>query len=187
MQKKLAFPVSKSLDQFKSLYGSISGASKPLSSRPSVDTVSSGSFANLKLTAEKLVKEQASAKTDLENANAKLKKSQACVRALEEKLQNALNENAKLQVKQKEDEKLWKGLESKFSSTKTLCDQLTETLQNLAGLVQDAEKDKETLENKLSASSKTLDSLSKQMDGLSLKLDSAQEAIRTRNIWLSLL
>ncbi|XP_022637869.1 synaptonemal complex protein 1 isoform X1 [Vigna radiata var. radiata] len=181
MQKKLAFPVSKSLDQFKSLYGSISGASKPLSSRPSVDTVSSGSFANLKLTAEKLVKEQASAKTDLENANAKLKKSQECVRALEEKLQNALNENAKLQVKQKEDEKLWKGLESKFSSTKTLCDQLTETLQKLAGLVQDAEKDKETLENKLSASSKTLDSLSKQMDGLSLKLDSAQETIRTRD------
>lgn len=59
------------------------------------------------------------------------------MRALEEKLQNALNENAKLQVKQKEDEKLWKGLESKFSSTKTLCDQLTETLQKLAGLVQD--------------------------------------------------
>ena len=59
------------------------------------------------------------------------------VRALEEKLQNAFNENAKLKVKQKEDEKLWKGLESKFSSTKTLCDQLTETLQHLAGQVQD--------------------------------------------------
>lgn len=69
--------------------------------------------------------------------NAKLKKSQESVNALEEKLQNALNENAKLKVKQKEDEKLWKGLESKFSSTKTFCDQLTETLQKLAGLVQD--------------------------------------------------
>lgn len=59
------------------------------------------------------------------------------IRALEEKLQNAFNENAKLKVKQKEDEKMWKGLESKFSSTKTLCDQLTETLQLLAGQVQD--------------------------------------------------
>ncbi|KAG4382860.1 hypothetical protein AAZX31_14G160800 [Glycine max] len=76
---------------------------------------------------------------------------------------------------------MWKGLESKFSSTKTLCDQLTETLQQLAGLVQDAEKDKETLENKLSASSEALDSLNKQMDGLSLKLDSAQETISTRD------
>ncbi|KAK7385308.1 hypothetical protein VNO78_31024 [Psophocarpus tetragonolobus] len=181
MQKKVGFPISKSLDQFKSLYGSISATSKPLSTRPSADSVSSGSFANLKLTAEKLVKEQASVKTDLENANAKLKKSQECVHALEEKLQNSLNENAKLKVKQKEDEKLWKGLESKFSSTKTLCDQLTETLQQLAGLVQDAEKDKETLENKLSASSETLDSLNKQMDGLSLKLDSAEDTIRTRD------
>ncbi|KAL9277328.1 hypothetical protein ACSQ67_025124 [Phaseolus vulgaris] len=181
MQKKLGFPISKSLDQFKSLYGSISGTSKPLSARPSVDSISSGSFANLKLTAEKLVKEQASVKTDLENANAKLKKSQECMNTLEEKLQNALNENAKLKVKQKEEEKLWKGLESKFSSTKTFCDQLTETLQKLAGLVQDAEKDKETLENKLSASSEALDSLNKQMDGLSLKLDSAQETIRTRD------
>lgn len=69
--------------------------------------------------------------------NTKLKKSLEHIRALEEKLQNAFNDNAKLKVKQKEDEKLWKGLESKFSSTKTLCDQLTETLQQLAGIVQD--------------------------------------------------
>jgi synaptonemal complex protein 1 len=68
------------------------------------------------------------------------KKSVKHIRALEEKLQNAFNENAKLKVKQKEDEKLWKGLESKFSSTKTLCDQLTETLQQLASLVQDGTK-----------------------------------------------
>ncbi|KAK7301212.1 hypothetical protein RJT34_12073 [Clitoria ternatea] len=179
--QKLGFPISKSLDRFKSLYGSASGTAKPLPSRPSSDSISSGSFANLKLTAEKLVKEQASLKTDLENANAKLKKSQEYIHALEEKLQNAFNENAKIKVKQKEDEKLWKGLESKFSSTKTLCDQLTETLQQLAGLVQDAERDKEMLENKLSASSEALDSLNKQMGGLSLKLDSSQETIRTRD------
>ncbi|KAL1321235.1 hypothetical protein HN51_065966 [Arachis hypogaea] len=181
--KRLAYPISKSLDQFKSLYGSASGTAKPqsLSSRSSSDSISSGSLANLKLTAEKLVKEQASVKTDLEIANAKLKKSTEHVHALEEKLQNAFNENAKLKVKQKEDEKLWKGLESKFSSTKTLCDQLTETLQQLASVVQEAERDKETLENKLSASSEALDSLNKQMEGLSLKLDSAEETIRTRD------
>ncbi|KAK2406399.1 shaggy-related protein kinase eta [Trifolium repens] len=183
--QRLGFPISKSLDKFKSLYGTTSGGTaKPLSSisaRQNTDSVSSGSFANLKLTAEKLVKEQASVKTDLEIANNKLKKSVEHIRSLEEKLQNAFNDNAKLKVKQKEDEKLWKGLESKFSSTKTLCDQLTETLQQLAGLVQDAEKDKETLENKLSASSEALESLNKQMEGLSLKLNSAQETISTRD------
>jgi len=51
---------------------------------------------------------------------------------LEGKLQQAVNENAKLKVKQTEDSKLWQGLDSKLSSTKTLCDQLTETLQQLA-------------------------------------------------------
>lgn len=66
-----------------------------------------------------------------------MKKLMEHILALEEKLQNAFNENAKLRVKQKEDEKLWKGLESKFTSTKTLCDQLTETLQHLASQVHD--------------------------------------------------
>lgn len=51
---------------------------------------------------------------------------------LEAKLQQAVNENAKLKVKQTEDSKLWQGLDSKFSSTKTMCDRLTETLQQLA-------------------------------------------------------
>lgn len=69
--------------------------------------------------------------------NSKLKKSMDHILALEEKLQNAFNENAKLRVMQKEDEKLWRGMESKFSSTKTLCDQLTETLQHLASQVQE--------------------------------------------------
>ncbi|KAK8692310.1 hypothetical protein V6N13_075778 [Hibiscus sabdariffa] len=99
---------------------------------------------------------------------------------LEDKLQNAFNENAKLKVKQKEDEKLWKGLDSKLSSTKTLCDQLTETLHHLASQVQNAEKDKEYFEVKVSESSKAIDSLNEHMDGLSLKLSSAEETIRNR-------
>nr|XP_011467644.1 PREDICTED: synaptonemal complex protein 2-like isoform X2 [Fragaria vesca subsp. vesca] len=180
--QKLGFPSMRSLDQFKSLSKSASGGPPKTfaySWRPPEST-SSGSLANLKLTAEKLVKEQASVKTDLEMANTKLKKSMEHIRALEEKLQNAFNENAKFKVKQKEDEKLWKGLESKFSSTKTLCDQLTETLQLLAGQVQDAEKDKEAFEGKLSASAVALNGLSQQMNDLSIKLESAEETIRTR-------
>ncbi|KAB2030539.1 hypothetical protein ES319_D05G239000v1 [Gossypium barbadense] len=180
--QKLGFPSIKNLDHFKSLSRSGSGAAKTFSfsSRPSSDSVSLGSFASLKLTAEKLVKEQASVKTDLELANCKLKKSMEHIRVLEEKLQNAFNENAKLKVKQKEDEKLWKGLESKFSSTKTLCDQLTETLHHLASQVQNAEKDTEFFEVKVSESSKAIDSLNEHMEGLSLKLSSAEETIRNR-------
>ncbi|KAL3733157.1 hypothetical protein ACJRO7_022648 [Eucalyptus globulus] len=185
--QKLGFPSFKSLDQFKprSSASSAAGTAKAFSSfssRPSAtDSLSIGSFANLKLTAEKLVKEQAAVKTDLEMANTKLKKSTEHIRALEDKLQNAFNENAKLKVKQKEDEKLWKGLESKFSSTKTLCDQLTETLQHLAGQVQNAEKDKEFFEDKLSASSVAIDGLNQQMAALSMKLESAEETIQRRD------
>lgn len=69
--------------------------------------------------------------------SSKLKKSTEHIHLLEEKLQIALNENAKLKVKLKEDEKLWEGLESKLFSTKTFCDQLMETLQQLASQVQD--------------------------------------------------
>ncbi|CAA2955739.1 Hypothetical predicted protein [Olea europaea subsp. europaea] len=168
----------RSLEQFKSLPGSAKTLS--ISSRASSGSVSAGSFANLKLTAEKLVKEQASAKTDLELANSKLKKLTDHIRVLEEKLQNACNDNAKLKVKQKEDEKLWKGLESKFSSTKTLCDQLTETLQQLAVQVRDAEKDKALFEGKFSTTSVALDNLHEQMNSLSLRLNSSENTVKSR-------
>uniref|UniRef100_A0A803NMB9 Synaptonemal complex protein 1 n=1 Tax=Cannabis sativa TaxID=3483 RepID=A0A803NMB9_CANSA len=180
--QKLGFPTMRSLDHLKSLTGSVSGTAKTFSfsSRQPTDSISSGSFTNLKITAEKLVKEQASVKTDLDMANNKLKKSMEHIRALEEKLQNAFNENAKLKVKQKEDEKLWNGLESKFSSTKALCDQLSETLKQLASQVHDAEKDKELFEGKLSANANVLDDLNQLMNGLSLKLDTAEETIKKR-------
>jgi uncharacterized protein (DUF2252 family) len=55
---------------------------------------------------------------------------------LETKLQQAINENAKLKVKQNEDAKLWLGLDSKLSSTNTMCDQLMETLKQLASQTQ---------------------------------------------------
>ncbi|KAK4352406.1 hypothetical protein RND71_027924 [Anisodus tanguticus] len=180
MSKLLGLSGMKGLDNFKSLSRSGLGAAKamPISSRMSSDMVSTGSFANLKLTAEKLVKEQASAKTDLQLASSKLKKLTEDVRMLEEKLQNAYNENAKLKVKQKEDQKLWKGLESKFSSTKTMCDQLTETLQHLTGVVQDAEKDKASFEDRQSATSVVIDNLQDNMKALSLRLESSEETVR---------
>ncbi|CAD5313446.1 unnamed protein product [Arabidopsis thaliana] len=177
--QKLGFPAMKSLDKPRSLSGSANMYS--FSNRKPPDSVSSGSFSNLKLTAEKLVKDQAAMRTDLELANCKLKKSMEHVYALEEKLQNAFNENAKLRVRKKEDEKLWRGLESKFSSTKTLCDQLTETLQHLASQVQDAEKDKGFFETKFSTSSEAIDSLNQQMRDMSLRLDAAKEEITSRD------
>ncbi|KAH6832849.1 hypothetical protein C2S53_014360 [Perilla frutescens var. hirtella] len=187
MSRLLGLSGIKSLEQFKSLSGfsgSSSGAvNKKMLSNASLaptESVSSGSFANLKLAAEKLVREQASARTDLELANSKLKKLTEQISVLEEKLQIAYNENVKLKVKQKEDEKLWKGLESKFSSTKILCDQLTETLQQLNAQVQQAEKDKAYFEDKLSATSVTLNELHQNMKSTSLKLESSEETIRTR-------
>lgn len=50
---------------------------------------------------------------------------------LEDKVQEEINENSRLRVKQTEDEKNWKGIDSKISSTNALCDQLTETLEQL--------------------------------------------------------
>lgn len=102
-----------------------------------------------------MIQEQASVKTDLQitvrklvckSCNSykqpvskssywqysKLEKSEQEVRSLETRLQDTKNENAILRVKQQEALKLWEGLESKFSSTRTFCNQLMETLQQLA-------------------------------------------------------
>ncbi|XP_047329449.1 synaptonemal complex protein 2-like [Impatiens glandulifera] len=180
MHKLMSLAGIKSLDHLKPMPGSSFGASKSnvISSRSLSDSVSSGSFGNLKLAAEKMIKEQASSKADLDFANAKLKKLTEDIHSLEEKLQNAFNENVKLKVKHKEDEKVWKGLESKFISTKALCDQLTETFQLLVGQVQDAENSKVFLEDKISLSSAAFDALQDQLMSLSVKLESSKEAIQ---------
>ncbi|KAK1287748.1 Synaptonemal complex protein 2 [Acorus calamus] len=148
-----------------------------MNSRMSVDSLSYGSFTTLKLTAEKLIREQASVKTDLEMALSKLKRSAEQIHVLEQKLQDLSIENEKLRVKQKEDEKCWKCLDSKFSSTKMMCEQLTETLQQLVGQVQESEDDKKSLEDKLSKSSTVFDDLYHQMNQLSLELDSAKKNV----------
>ncbi|KZV35122.1 Myosin heavy chain-related protein [Dorcoceras hygrometricum] len=180
MSRILGLSGLKNLEQFKYQPGSKSGAAKAKTLPIASESVSSGSFSNLKSTAEKLVKEQASAKTDLELANSKLKKLKEQIQILEEKLQTALNENAKLKVKQKEDEKLWKGLDSKFYLTKTTCDQIDETMQKLTKQVQNAEKDKAYFEDKLSETSVALDKLHEQMKSMSLRLDSSEETVKIR-------
>lgn len=131
---------------------------------------------------------------------------------LELKILDMSNENVKLKAKQKEDTTLWNGLEFKLSSTKTMCDQLTETLQHLADQVKkgrlfslplrmpnlgrcdynvrhltcnffySAEEDKKFFENKLSMSSNAFDDLQLQMDVLSSKLQSAEESIANGKI-----
>ncbi|KAF8714919.1 hypothetical protein HU200_027457 [Digitaria exilis] len=169
----------RSLEGFRSLVGSTSTAMKAANPKPSSDVGGSsyGSFANLKITAEKLVKEQASVKTDLEMAHTKLRRATEQINLLEGKLQQAVNENAKLKVKQNEDSKLWQGLDSKISSTKTLCDQLTETLQQLASQTEQAEEDKKYFEEMLRKNSKALDEFNNLLHDLSTKLESAQQKI----------
>ncbi|XP_078444407.1 synaptonemal complex protein ZEP1-like isoform X2 [Wolffia australiana] len=112
------------------------------------------------------------------SANSKLKRTKEHIKLLEGKFREAINENAKLRVKQKEDAKLWNGLDSKLSSTKMFCDQLTETLQRLAGLTQDAEKDKKYFEEMLSSSSNAFDDLKCQFIKLSEKMDYAEKMIK---------
>ncbi|RLM66643.1 hypothetical protein C2845_PM16G09450 [Panicum miliaceum] len=176
MQKLTGF---RSLEGFRSLVGSTSTAMKAANPKPSSDAGGSsyGSFANLKITAEKLVKEQASVKTDLEMAHTKLRRATEQINLLEGKLQQAVNENAKLKVKQKEDSKLWQGLDSKISSTKTLCDQLTETLQQLASQTEQAEEDKKFFEEMLGKNSKALDEFNCLLHDLSTKLECAEQKI----------
>uniref|UniRef100_A0A7N0UKC4 Synaptonemal complex protein 1 n=1 Tax=Kalanchoe fedtschenkoi TaxID=63787 RepID=A0A7N0UKC4_KALFE len=180
---KLGFYGLRDLKQFKSVPSSGPASVNKFSmpSRPSMDSISPGSYANLKLTAEKLVKEQTTVKTDLEIASSKLKKSMEHIHLLEDQLQVAFNENAKLKVKLKEDEKLWEILESKLTSTKTYCDQLMQTLQQLASQVQDAEKDKETFQEQLTANMSAVDELNCQMNSFTSKLEDAAETISSRD------
>ncbi|GAB4845048.1 hypothetical protein Ancab_038453 [Ancistrocladus abbreviatus] len=104
------------------------------------DLMTLGSFASLKFTAVKLVKEPGL-------------------------------------LKQKEDEKLWQGLESKFPAAKIFYVQLT-LLQVLAGQIENSEKDRQVTEEKLFANSEAVDKLTDQVNHTSLKLWLSDETIR---------
>uniref|UniRef100_I1PLS6 Uncharacterized protein n=1 Tax=Oryza glaberrima TaxID=4538 RepID=I1PLS6_ORYGL len=179
--QKLGLSGLRGLEGFRSLAGSTSTAAKAPNPKPSSDIGGStyGSFANLKITAEKLVKEQASVKTDLEMTVyfSAFTIIYGNFTGWEAKLQQAVNENAKLKVKQTEDSKLWQGLDSKVSSTKTLCNQLTETLQQLASQTERAEEDKKFFEEILGKNSKALEEFNCLLHDSSIKLECAEQMI----------
>ncbi|XP_020243852.1 synaptonemal complex protein ZEP1-like isoform X2 [Asparagus officinalis] len=185
--QKLGFPALKSLEHFRSLKTPLSGAGKAtpkattivIPSTPPVDSINYGSFATLKRTAEKLIQEQASVKTDLELAHKKLIKATEQIHKLEDKVQEEINENSRLRAKQTEDEKNWKGIDSKISSTNALCDQLTETLEQLTDQTRTAEEGRKFFEEKILDNSKELEKLNSQLNDLAAKLESAGNAIRT--------
>eukprot|EP00850_Spirogloea_muscicola_P002446 SM000009S23575 [mRNA] locus=s9:791137:793557:+ [translate_table: standard] len=107
------------------------------------------SFSHLKLTAEKMMQEQACARSDLQLLQTKLQKAEEQIQQLEAKLQHTSGENAKLKAKQNEDLKLWQGLEAKYLPTKSMCDQLMDSVNQLEQQVRDAESCKAQLEGKL--------------------------------------
>ncbi|KAK3144682.1 hypothetical protein QOZ80_4AG0316300 [Eleusine coracana subsp. coracana] len=109
-------------------------------------------------------------------AHTKLRRATEQINLLEAKFQQAVNENL-LKVKQIEDSKLWQGLDSKVSSTKTLCDQLTETLQQLATQTERAEEDKKLFEEKFGNNSTALDEFNCLLRDLSAKLECAEQTI----------
>ncbi|KAK8930866.1 Synaptonemal complex protein 2 [Platanthera zijinensis] len=178
--QKLGISSLQSFDKLRSLRRSEAGTEKTPQSamaRSSLDSVSHGSLTNLKLTAEKLVKEQTSAKADLEFANAKLRKATEQIHMLEAKLQDAINENTMVKVKQVEDAKLWNELDTKFNSAKTLYDQLCEAVQKVADQNDSAEEDKKLIEERLSKNTKALDNFKLQFKELSTKLECAENKI----------
>ncbi|XP_078166341.1 synaptonemal complex protein ZEP1-like isoform X2 [Carex rostrata] len=166
--------------KMRSLIGSGSGAVRAgytPNTKPSFESNSYENIAKIKLTAERMVKDQASVKTDLEMAHAKLKRATEQIQTLETKLQHAINENAKLKVKQTEDAKLWLGLDSKLSSTNTMCDQLMETLKQLASQTQQAEKDQKHYEEMFQQYSKAMDDLKNSLNVVNTRLEHSQTEI----------
>lgn len=98
--QKLGLASLKNLDHLRSLKTPLPGVAKVspilLPSPLPVDSINYGSFATLKRTAEKLIQEQASVKTDLEMAHTKLINATEQIRMLEDKLQDEINENTRL-------------------------------------------------------------------------------------------
>lgn len=96
-----------------------------------MDFLTGAHFTHLKITAEKMVQEQASAKTELHILRSKLQKSDEQILQLESRLRAVQLENAKLKVKLEEDEKLWKGLDAKELARRTMFDQMMDTFGHI--------------------------------------------------------
>ncbi|CAM6109399.1 unnamed protein product [Calypogeia fissa] len=135
-------------------------------------------FNQLKITAEKMIQEQACVKSDLQILKTKLRKSEDQVRTLESKVQDMNNENAMYKVKHKQDMKLWQGLDSKFLSTATFCDQLAETLKLLDCQVKEAETSKNDLENKLAERLEFFEHTESRLNDLLEKKKVAEDSVK---------
>ncbi|KAG2652328.1 hypothetical protein PVAP13_1NG365900 [Panicum virgatum] len=135
----------RSLEGFRSLAGSTSMAMKAANPKPSSDAGGSsyGGFGNIKIATEKLAKEQAPVKVGLEIAHTKLRRATEQKDLLEGKLQQAVNENAKLKVKQNEDSKLWQQRKIQRKNLRKNSDNLDEfnrLLHNLSTKLECAEQ-----------------------------------------------
>eukprot|EP00897_Mesotaenium_endlicherianum_P000359 jgi/Mesen1/10323/ME000796S09701 len=79
----------------------------------------------------------------------KVEKAEGALKTMELRLQEAKIENAKLIVKQKEDAKMWKGLDAKYLPTKALFDQMMDTFAQIEHQVQQGEEIRDCLQDKL--------------------------------------
>ncbi|BBN03120.1 hypothetical protein Mp_2g20890 [Marchantia polymorpha subsp. ruderalis] len=113
-------------------------------------------FKQLKLTAEKMMQEQASIHSELQ-------------------IMDLYNENAKLKVERNEDMNLWNGLDSKFLATTTFCDHLAETLRVLEVQLAEAEQSRKDLEEKLEERKIFYEDTKSQVDDLSLRIQETED------------
>ncbi|KAL3698846.1 hypothetical protein R1sor_012922 [Riccia sorocarpa] len=142
-----------------------------------VDARTGGNFSQLKLTAEKMMQEEASLKSELNVMRTKYLKSEEDVRNLESKVADLNNEIAMLTVEHNEDVKLWKGLDSKFLATSTFSNHLTETLTLLESQLKEAEQNKNSLERKLAEREKFYEDTKSQIDETYNKLKDLEDSI----------
>ncbi|OAE23096.1 hypothetical protein AXG93_2590s1060 [Marchantia polymorpha subsp. ruderalis] len=132
-------------------------------------------FKQLKLTAEKMMQEQASIHSELQIMKNKFLNSEEQVQNLELKMQDLYNENAKLKVERNEDMNLWNGLDSKFLATTTFCDHLAETLRVLEVQLAEAEQSRKDLEEKLEERKIFYEDTKSQVDDLSLRIQETED------------
>eukprot|EP00252_Welwitschia_mirabilis_P006449 TRINITY_DN17332_c0_g1_i2.p1 TRINITY_DN17332_c0_g1~~TRINITY_DN17332_c0_g1_i2.p1 ORF type:complete len:254 (-),score=38.97 TRINITY_DN17332_c0_g1_i2:56-817(-) len=173
----------------KSSTRSLLGASKtpPLSlqkvdyrNSQKVDYRNSESLNRLKSSAEKIVQKQISLKNDGHKTNANFGKPADDTRILEFKIQQLSDENSKLKAKHREDTQRLEGLETKISSTETLCDNLNDTLQCLGSQVEQMEGGKKMLESKLLEQMRSIEESMLKVQFLTSKLDVTEANLEKR-------
>ncbi|KAL2645504.1 hypothetical protein R1flu_013091 [Riccia fluitans] len=134
------------------------------------DSRTGENFTLLKLTAEKMMQEEAGLRSEVSILRTKCLKSEEDVRDLESKVLELNNEITVLKVEHNEDVKLWQGLDSKFLATSTFSNHLAETLTLLESQLKGAEQSKSVLEEKLAEREKFYVETKAHIDATSEKL-----------------